>query len=383
VRASRERLLAPGPTPIPLAVLQAQVDAPPFHRGPPFRALMERTLDSLRWLLETEGDVLCLTASGTGALEAAVVNVCSPGDTIVVAANGFFGDRVTSIAEAFGVTVVRVEHAWGDVVAAAGIGAALDEHPTAVAVVVQHSETSTGVVNDIDAIAAVVTGRDPRPLLVVDAISAAGAVPIRMDERDLDVVCVGSQKGLGAPPGLSFVAVSERAWAAYGRATCPRYYWDFEEHRKHLPETPWTPATTILAAVDAALTIARETGREALYAKHVRNAAATRAGVVALGLELFGTAPDTAVITTAFTMPDGISPSEVAARVRREHGLVLAAGQGQISGGVLRIGHLGHVEPADIVAGLAALGATLAAMGADVRPGAAVDAALGVFSTSA
>jgi aspartate aminotransferase-like enzyme len=385
VATRQEILLTPGPTTVPDAVLAAQTVAPRYHRGPAFRALMAEVLDGLRWMLETEDDIVLLTGSGTGALEAAVVNCFSPGDKLVVVDNGFFGDRVTRLARAFGLEVVPLVYEWGRLARAEDVAELLDRHPDTAGVAIQHSETSTGAINDVEAIAAVVEEAPGRPLIMVDAVSSAGAVPVRADAWGLDLVCGGSQKALGATPGIGFVSVSERAWEAHARATCPRFYWDFTEHRRAAdagPETPWTPAVGILAGLGAALRLMRVRGREAFFAAHRLNAAAVRAGVTALGLELFGEEPERAVVVTPFRIPDGLDADEIADHLRTRYGVVTAPGQGPLRGSILRVGHLGHAAADDLVTGLAALGATLADFGQPVRPGAAVDAAVAVYRSA-
>jgi aspartate aminotransferase-like enzyme len=382
VAARPEILLTPGPTTVPDAVLAAQTVAPRYHRGPAFRALMAEVLDGLRWMLETEDEIVLLTGSGTGALEAAVVNCFSPGDKLVVVDNGFFGDRVTRVARAFGLEVVPLLYEWGRLPRAEDVGELLARHPDTAGVAIQHSETSTGAINDVEAIAAVVDEAPGRPLIMVDAVSSAGAVPVRADAWGLDLVCGGSQKALGATPGIGFVSVSDRAWAAHAAATCPRFYWDFTEHRKAAdsgPETPWTPAVGVLAGMGAALRLMRERGREASYAMHRLNAAAVRAGVRALGLELFGEDPERAVVVTPFRVPDGMDADEIADHLRVRYGVVTAPGQGPLRGSILRVGHLGHAAADDVVTGLSALGATLADLGHPARPGDAVDAAVAVY----
>jgi serine---pyruvate transaminase len=377
-----EILLTPGPTTVPDAVLAAQSTAPRYHRGPEFQRLMAGVAEGLGWMLETDDEILLLTGSGTGALEAAIVNCFSPGDTLVVVDNGHFGERVIRLARAFGLDVVPLRYEWGRLARAADGARLLAEREDAAGVCVQHSETSTGAVNDLEAIAAAVTARPGRPLLMVDAVSSAGAVPIRGDEWGLDIVCGGSQKALGAPPGVGFVSVSERGWEANARATCPRFYWDFGAARRAAadgPETPWTPAVGVLAGLGAALDLMRARGREAFYAEHRVNAAAVRAGVRALGLDLFGEDPDSAVTVTPLRMPEGLDADEVADHLRTRYGVITAPGQGPLRGSILRIGHLGHTAAADVVAGLAAFGATLADFGLPTRGGDAVGAAVEVY----
>jgi serine---pyruvate transaminase len=376
-----EILLTPGPTTIPDAVLAAQAAAPRYHRGPEFQRLMTDVLDGLGWMLETDDDILLLTGSGTGALEAAIVNCFSPGDTLLVVDNGYFGDRVMRLARGFGLDVVPLSYEWGRLARADEVAGLLAGRAPVAGVCVQHSETSTGAVNDIEAIAAAIAAAPGRPLIMVDAVSSAGALPIRADEWGLDLVCGGSQKALGAPPGVGFVAVSERAWAAHGRATCPRFYWDFAAARRSAadgPETPWTPAVGVIAGLAKALELVRERGREAFYAEHRLNAAAVRAGVAALGLELFGEDPASAVAVTPLRMPDGLDADDVADHLRGRYGIVTAPGQGPLRGTILRLGHLGHVAAADVVTGLAALAATLEDFGRP-SPGDPVAAAVAVY----
>jgi serine---pyruvate transaminase len=382
VAARPEILLTPGPTVVPEVVLAAQSTAPRYHRGPAFQALMTKVVDGLGWLLESEGEVLLLTGSGTGALEAALVNCFSPGDRLLVVNNGFFGDRVTRMARAFGLDVIPLVYEWGRLARADDVERMLAEHSEVAGVALQHSETSTGAINDVEAIAAAVNAAPGRPLIMVDAVSSAGAVPLRADEWGLDIVCGGSQKALGATPGVSFVAVSERAWEAHHNATCPRFYWDFDEHRRAAtngPETPWTPAIGVLAGLEAALALMRKRGREAGFTAHRVNAAAVRAGACALGLQPFGEDPESAVVVTALRVPDGLDADEIAGHLRTHYGIVTAPGQGPLRGSILRIGHLGHVAADDILVGLAALGAALADFGQPVVGGDAVTAALDVY----
>jgi aspartate aminotransferase-like enzyme len=263
------------------------------------------------------------------------------------------------------------------------VGRALSEQQVD-GVVVQHSETSSGVVNDVGAVAEVVRGKDRRPLMMVDAVSSAGAIRIETDAWDVDLVCGGSQKALGASPGIGFVAVSERAWQRHASATCPRFYWDFTEHRKMQslesgPESPWTPAVSVIAGLAASLDLARNKGLDNLFESHRINSEAIKAGVRALGLELFGEDPERAVVTTAVKAPEGIDGNAIAARMRDTYGIVIGPGMGPTRGKVFRIGHLGHVAGTDVVATLAALEMTLLDLGMDVDAGAGPAAACEVY----
>ncbi|MDO8212518.1 alanine--glyoxylate aminotransferase family protein [Conexibacter sp. CPCC 206217] len=375
--------LTPGPTPVPAAVLEAQGRHPVFHRGRAFQLLLSEVTEGLQWLLETSNEVLLYTASGTGALEAAIVNCFAPGERIVVCVNGFFGERVVTIATRAGLVVERLDYRWGEAVRADDVAACLARTPDARGVVLQHSETSTSVVNDLAAIAPVVTAAPSAPLLMVDAVSAAGALPIGTDRLALDLVVGASQKALGATPGVSFVAVGARAWARHGELPPAPYYWDFSEYRRWArpgtPESPYTPAISVIEGLAAALRGLREQGLDAVFALHRLNAAAVKAGVAALGLEPFGENIDAGVVVTAVRAPPGVDPSALAAHLETRYGVVVAAGQGPLSADVLRVGHLGSVSAADVVAGIAALEAALADFGGPQPTGAGVAAVVQTY----
>lgn len=380
-----EILMTPGPTLVPGEALTAQAAPSIYHRGPAFSSLLAETVDALRWMLETESEVLILTGSGTGALEAAVTNFFSPGDRVLVVVNGFFGERVRSIATTFGLDVVSLEYPWGAVVKADDVAGYLDADSRITAVAVQHSETSSGVVNDIEGVARVVRFRSPRPLLLVDAVSSVGATRVAMDGWGLDLVCGASQKSLAGAPGISFVAVSDEAWIRNATATCPRFYWDLDAHRRMQsldtgPESPWTPATSVVAGLAASLRIIRRMGREAIYEIHVINARAVKAGVVALDLELFGEDQDRAVVTTAIRAPAGVDGSEVAALMRSRYGIVIGPGMGPLRTDTFRIGHIGHTTTYDVMATLGALEMTLIDLGVPVNVGSGVAACMQVYS---
>jgi len=376
-----EIILAPGPTPIPPEVLLAQGSPLVYHRGPAFGELLREVVERLKQLFRTRNDVLVLTSSGTGGLESAVANLFSPGDRVVVPVAGYFGERFAAIARAYGLEVRRIDYEWGRAVDAADVEAALAEAP-ARGVLVQHSETSTGVVHDVEAVARV--AKAAGALVVVDAVSSLGAVPFDCDGWGIDVAVGGSQKALSASPGIAFVTVSPAAWESSARATSPRFYFDWRAYERSLelpsPETPWTPAVHLLMGLRAALELYFRDGPEAALARHERLSRAVKEGVRALGLDLFGDHPERAWAVTAVRAPEGIDGDELVARVRAEHGVVLAPGQGPLRGKVFRIGHLGYYDELDIVRGLAALEMTLEAMGYPTKRGAAVAAAEGVFA---
>jgi serine---pyruvate transaminase len=378
-----EILMTPGPTPVPPTVLLAQGSPLVYHRGPGYGNLLREVTEGLRSLLKTEADVLVFTSSGTGGLESAVSNLFSPGDRVVVPVAGYFGDRFARIAEAFRLDVRRVEYDWGRAVEPDDVAAALAEAPTR-GVLAQHSETSTGVVHDVEGIGKVT--KDAGALYAVDVISSLGAVPYQGDAWGVDVAIGGSQKALGATPGVAFVSVSEEAWAASREAANPRFYFDWAAYRAsyHLPdpESPWTPAISLMLGLREAIRLWREEGENAVLARHRTLSEATKEGARALGLDLDGDHPERAWAVTAIRAPEGIDGNDLVARVRKDHGIILAPGQGPLKGKVFRIGHLGNYDRFDILRCLAALELTLEAMGYPIKRGAGVAAAEEVFARS-
>ena len=378
-----EILMAPGPTPIPPEVLLAQGSPLVYHRGPGYGALLREVTEGLQEMLKTSSDVLCFTSSGTGGLESAVANLLSPGDRVVVPVAGYFGERFGKIATAYRCDVRTIDDEWGRAVRAQDVAAALDEAPTK-AVLCQHSETSTGVIHDIEAIAAVCRARDV--LFVADVISSLGAVPYDGDGWGVDVAIGGSQKALSASPGVAFVSVNQRAWEATREATNPRFYFDWRLYKETYdlkdPENPFTPAVHVMMGLRAALRLYFEEGQEAVLLRHETLSKAVKAGVQAMGLELSGEHLERAWAVTAVKAPEGIDGNELVARCRADHGVILAPGQGPMKGKVFRIGHLGNYDRLDIIRGLSALEQTLASMGYAVPAGAAVAAAEAVFATA-
>jgi aspartate aminotransferase-like enzyme len=376
-----EIIMAPGPTPVPPEVLLAQGSPIVYHRGPGYGELLREVTESLKRVFRTDNDVLVFASSGTGGLESAVANLFSPGDPVIVPVAGYFGDRFARIAQAFGQDVRRIDYEWGRAVEAQDVAAALEEAP-AKAVLVQHSETSTGVVNDIEAIARVT--REAGVLLVADVISSLGAVPYEGDAWGVDVAVGGSQKAFSATPGLSFVSISEAAWEAAKGSKNPRFYFDWDLYRKSYqlesPENPFTPAISLMLGMRAALRRYFDEGPEAVLDRHRILSAAVKEGVRALGLDLSGDHLERAWAVTAIRAPEGIDGDELVAKVRRDHGIILAPGQGPMKGKVFRIGHLGNYDRFDIIRCLAALELTLEAMGYPVKRGSAVAAAEGIFA---
>ena len=377
-----EILMTPGPTPVPPAVLAAQARPLVYHRGPAYAALLDELVDGVRWLLDTKSDVVVYTASGTGGMEGAVANIVSATDKVLVVSVGYFGERFKTICERFGCDVTFLGYEWGKTAKAEDVAKALDDDPEIKFVFVQHSETSTGVVNDVEPIAREVKARDK--IFILDAISSAGAIDIRMDDWGLDVVIGGSQKALGAPPGISFVAIGEKGWEAHRASTAPRFYFDWTAYKdaadRDETESPWTPAVSIVAAMVEALRMAREDGRQEIFDRHILLGKAVKAGVQALGLDLFGEDPERAHVVTTVRVPEGISDSEVVGLLRSKHAIVTGPGQGPLKGQVFRLGHLGWVEPLDVIRLFGALELVLAELGYTVKFGAAVGAAEEVFN---
>ena len=327
--SSKRYLITPGPTPIPPEVAAAAAVPMQHHRSPEFRALLLETLDRLKRVFATENDVVLFTGSGTAAMESSVANLLSPGDRVVVASAGNFGQRWVKLVRAYGIEPVLVEQPWGERLDPARIAAAAGEAETA-AVFVTHSETSTGVVHDVEAIAAEVAPTGA--LLVVDAVSSLGGVELATDAWGVDVVVSGSQKALMSPPGLAFASVSQRAWARVEHSTLPRYYldWRLAADSQVKGDTAFTPAVSIVVALRTALDLILARGLAKVWEHNRRLARATRAGVKGLGLELFSPDDDSAAMVTALLMPEGIDGQECYTVLRDRHGIVLAGGHGPL-----------------------------------------------------
>ncbi|MFM8943824.1 MAG: pyridoxal-phosphate-dependent aminotransferase family protein [Actinomycetota bacterium] len=375
-----EIFLAPGPTAVPPEVYLAQGAPLVYHRGPAYGALLRDVARNIQRLFRTSNDVLLFTASGTGGLESAVANLMSPGDRVVVPVAGYFGERFAKIAKAYGAEVRTIDYEWGQIARAEDVEAALREAPTK-AVLVQQSETSTGAIHDVQEIAAV--ARAAGALVVVDCVSSVGAVPFDADGWGVDVAVSGSQKALSATPGVAFVSVSPAAWAATETARNPRFYFDWRLYKESFdrknPENPFTPAISVMMGLKAALDLFFQDGLDEQLRQHERRSRAVKEAIRALGLDLFGEDPDRNWAVTSIRAPEGIDGDDVVARVRKDHGVVLAPGQGPLKGKVFRVGHLGYYDHLDMLRGLAALEMTLADMGVPVKPGAAVAAAETVF----
>jgi aspartate aminotransferase-like enzyme len=372
-------LLAPGPTPIPPEVLQAIAQPILHHRTPEFEALFGRVRAGLAELIGTRSEVIVLAASGTGALEAAVVNLCSPGDEILAVLCGKFGERWADIGRAFGLTVHALDAPYGDTVAPERVAAALRAHPKARALFVTQSETSTGVLEDVEAYAALTRRTDT--LCVVDTVSSLGVVPCPMDAWGIDAVVAGSQKGLMCPPGLAFVALNDRAWRAAEQARCPRFYWDLPTERRWQAKNQgqFTPAVSLLAGLDVALRLLRAEGLTEVYRRHDRLARGARAGAEALGLALFARATPSPAVT-AIVPPRGVDGEAVVRAYGADDNITIAGGQGEMKGKLFRLAHLGWVDESDLIVGLASLERVLLRLGVPVELGTAVAAAQRIFA---
>ena len=372
------RLMLPGPTPIPPSAQAALARPMINHRGPEFAELFGRCMDGVRWLYQTQGDVALLPASsGTGSLEAAVVNVLSPGDAVLALVAGEFGKRFADIAETFGAVVTRMEVPYGEAFSPEAVAEAVASSPYK-AILITHNETSTAVMQPLEALARAARGASPEILILVDAVSSLGVVPLPVDAWDLDVVATGSQKAFMIPPGMAACSISARAWKAHEAAKVPSYYWSFSKAKafEGKGQTPWTPALPLIYALDESLKIMRAEGLEGIFQRHETMTRMLRAGLKAIGLE--PVVKDERIASrsvTAVYPPAGINPDAMRKEVQRQFGLVLAGGQGQMAGKIFRVGHLGFYQPLDMLTVLAAIEVVCKQMGADIPLGAGVKAA--------
>jgi aspartate aminotransferase-like enzyme len=354
-----EELRIPGPTPLPSEVLQALSKQMINHRGKEFGEILNRVTANLKQLFQTKGDVFLLTGSGTGGLEAAIVNTLSPGDKVLSVSVGAFGERFAAIAGQFGAEVIPLGFEWGKAADIDAVRQALQAEPKIKAVLVTHNETSTGVTNDLASISSIVKELDK--LLLVDAISSLGSINLPVDDWHLDVAVTGSQKGWMAPPGLAMVSLSPEAWQANTKAKMPRFYWDFAKAKSYLEieQTPWTPAITTVFALSASLEMMLKEGLPSTIARHARVAKATRDGIKSLGLSLFAEEGYASNTVTAVAASDGLDTKKMLRILRQEHQVVLAGGQQRLDGKIFRIGHMGWVTEDDIKPVMSALKAVL------------------------
>jgi aspartate aminotransferase-like enzyme len=329
------------------------------HRGGEFGKILNSITAKLKQAFQTKGDVFVLTTSGTGGLEAAIVNTLSPGDKVLSLANGFFADRFADIAAQYGAEVTRLNFEWGKPVEPDAVQKALKTDGEIKAVLATHNETSTGMTNDIKEISAIVSKFDK--LLLVDAISSLGCIDLPTDDWNCDVVVTASQKGWMVPPGLAMVSVSAKAWQAHAKAKMPRYYLDFSKAKDYLAkgQTPWTPAVSIFYALDVTLDLMLSEGLDDIFTRHARVGQAARDGVKALGLSIFPDEKHASNTVTAVNAGDKISVPKLIQILREEHEVIIAGGQQKLSGKIFRIGHLGFVYEDDIKVVLEAIRKTL------------------------
>jgi aspartate aminotransferase-like enzyme len=367
-------LLAPGPTPVPERVLLAMARPVIHHRTPQFSAVFKETAELLKFVFQTKQDVLILASSGTGAMEGSVSNLFSPGEEVIAVNGGKFGERWAQIAEAYGLKVHWVNVEWGSAVDPGVIKNILEKNPKIKGVLTQASETSTAVAHPVKEIASITKVRDC--LLVVDGITAVGVFDVPMDEWGIDVLVSGAQKAFMLPPGLSFVALSDKAWKFNEKAKCPRYYFDFSKERKNLAKdtSAYTPATSLITGLRESLLMIKEEGLKKVFSRHERLAKATRSAMEALGLKLLAPTSPSPALTGVF-VPEGIDGGKLVKYLRDDIGVTLAGGQDHLKGRIFRIAHLGYIDTFDIIIAVSAVEMALRKFGHKVSFGKGVAAA--------
>ncbi len=374
-------LLAPGPTPIPEQVLLAMAQPILHHRAPEFLPVLEEVREGLKWIFQCKNEVIIFASSGTGAMEGAVCNTLKRGDKAIVVRSGKFGERWAELCDAYGVKPTNIDVTWGQAVDPSLIEKALKSDPSYRAVFIQATETSTGVMHPVREIAEIVRHYD-NTILVVDAITAIGVFDIPTDKWGLDVVVGGSQKALMLPPGLAFAAVSDKAWSFVEKSDLPKYYFNFKKELKNLQknQSAYTPAVSLIMGLRESLKMLKAEGLEKIFLRHDRLARAIRAGVKAMGLELYAPQnPSNAV--TAIKAPAGVDGQAVVKALRDQHGITIAGGQDQAKGKIFRIAHLGYFVDSDIIIALSALEIVLNKLGFRVEYGKGVHAAEEILSS--
>ncbi len=366
-------MFTPGPTMVPPDVLLAEAAPLIHHRTPQFSGILREVGEALKELFGAAGDVYIVTGSGTASMEAAIANTCSAGDKAICVRGGKFGERWSELASAYRCEVVDVDTEWGRSFSAEQAQELLELHPDAAVLCVTHSETSTGALTDVEAIASLTRNSDT--LLVVDAITSIGVHRVEMDRWGADVVVAGSQKGCMVPPGLSFIAASPRAWEAVEASTSPRYYLDMRAMKKNWSkyQTPYTGPVSLVRALHEALAMMREEGLENLYERHRRLAEASRAAMQAIGLVLVAEHPANGV--TAVWGPEGVDTGKLTRKMRDEYGVTIAGGQGHLKGKIFRIGHMGYVSEDDLLICISSIERALRDLGYDFEFGAALSTA--------
>lgn len=362
-------LRIPGPTPCPEAVLEAMAQPMINHRGPEFKEMSERLTRNTQEVLQTANDVLFFTSSGTGMLEAAVVNTLSPGDQVLVLITGTFGQRFAQIARLYGARVTSLDYPLGHGAEPQSVRDALTKNPEIKAVLVTHNDTSTGITNPLEAIAKVVKQEFGR-LLLVDAVSSAGCVPLPVDQWQCDVVATASQKGLMAPPGIGVISISQAAWEAHRTAGMPRLYFDCTQAKRFLElgQTPWTPALSVLFALDTSVQMLLKKGLKETFNHHASLAQITRDGIQDMGLTLFADPRFASDTITAINVPPGVDGSTLVERLRSQYNIIVGGGQESLKNKIFRIGHMGYCFAKDIQQVLDALAEVLPGLGFNPRP---------------
>jgi aspartate aminotransferase-like enzyme len=376
----KQYLLSPGPTPIPNEVALAMSETMIHHRTPQFNHIFDQARQGLKKLFGTQNDVLILASSGTGAMEASVANLFSPGDKVLVINGGKFGERWLNIANAFGLSPIELEVEWGQAVKVDTVEKQMKAHPDLKGVMIQASETSTTVLHPVKEIAKLTKNG---PLFLVDGVTAVGVVSIPLDEWGLDVLVTGSQKAMMLPPGLGFIALSDRAWERTKQAKLPRFYFDLNLERKNQQKGSgaFTPAVSLIFGARASLEMMQREGLDRVYARHARMSRATRAAATALGLKLL--APDSpSPAATGVYLPDGIDADQVLDYLRDHMNITLAEGQDQLKGKVIRIAHVGYMGAFDVITAVAALEMVLRKFGVELPFGKGVAAAQEILMES-
>ncbi len=373
------RLLIPGPTPVPPQVSEAMARPMVGHRSKGFAELTARLTGKLQQIMQTKNPVFILTSSGTGGLEAAVANTVNPGDKVLALVAGKFGERFRDMAQVYGAEVIELAFEWGQPVDVAAVKEQLEAHPDIKVVLATLNETSTAVVHDIEAIGALT--RNHQAILCVDAVSGLGGVEIKTDDWGVDIVVTASQKALMVPPGLALISVSDKAWSVIEKCTSPRYYFSLQAARKAYAKwnTAYTPGVSLFFGLEAAADLILEEGLENVFARHRLLAAATRAGVKALGLELLMPEENASPVVTAVLAPEGVSVDDLRKLLLDKYGVLFAGGQGELKGRIFRIAHMGYADRLDVIAAVAALELALNELGYKVEPGTGVAAAQKVF----
>ena len=375
----KEYLMIPGPTPVPDSVLSKMAMPMINHRGKEFAQILKNVTEKMKKVYLTKGDVILLTASGSGGMESAVVNFLSPGDKAIFCVTGAFGDRWAKMGKVYGADVIRIETPIGEGITPEMIEDNLKKNPGVKAVYITHNETSTAITNDLSKIGEI--AHKYGAIVAVDAVSSLGAIELRMDDWQLDVVVTASQKALMTPPGLAFVAVSERAWELHKSAKMPRFYFDLGEAKRMAEngETPFTPAVSQVFAIDTALDLLLSEGLENSWKRHKLLGRAVREGIKALGLKLLAKEEFASNAVTGVYPPEGISADDLRRKVKAR-GVTLAGGQGVLKGKIFRIGHIGYILDKDIIVTLSIIGETLREMGYNVDPTLGVRKAMEVFN---